>query len=93
MRSSCVFPPLGEGFQVTRPVSVALGDGHPISSVSPMGRADARSRGNERPEGVRVVFHVNLYKVEPSESALVRNLLAKNDERSSRPYERSPIRP
>jgi len=43
-----------------------------------MRSAEARSAGIDRPEGVARSFHVSLYKVEPSQSVLACNLLAKN---------------
>lgn len=48
-----------------------------------MGRADARSAEIDRPAGVGRSFQVSLYKVEPSEAVLARNLLAKDDARAA----------
>lgn len=48
-----------------------------------MGRADARSAKIDRPAGVTRSFQVSLYKVEPSEAVLARNLLAKDDVRAA----------
>ena len=48
-----------------------------------MGRAEARSAGIRRPDGVARSFHVSLYKVEPTKSVFARNLLAKDDCRSA----------
>ena len=45
-------------------------------------RADARSAGIGRPDGVALVFHVSVYKVEPSEAVLACNLLSNNDART-----------
>jgi hypothetical protein len=42
---------------------------------------DARSADIKRPAGVSRSFQVSLYKVEPSEASLTRNLLAKDDAR------------
>jgi hypothetical protein len=46
-------------------------------------RAEARRAGIDRPAGVRRIFQVSLYKVEPSEAVLCRNLLAKHNPRSA----------
>jgi hypothetical protein len=51
--------------------------------LSDVGRADARSAGIDRPDGVARSFHVSLYKVEPSEAVFARNLLAKDDWRAA----------
>jgi len=48
-----------------------------------MGRADARSAEINRPAGVARSFQVSLYKVEPTEAVLARNLLAKDDWRAA----------
>jgi hypothetical protein len=48
-----------------------------------MRRADARSAEIDRPAGVARSFQVSLYKVEPSEAVLARNLLAKDDGRAT----------
>jgi hypothetical protein len=48
-----------------------------------MGRADARSAEINRPAGVARSFQVSLYKVEPAEAVLARNLLAKDDWRAA----------
>lgn len=48
-----------------------------------MGRAEARSAGINRPAGVARSFQVSLYKVEPTEAVLARNLLAKDDWRAA----------
>jgi hypothetical protein len=47
----------------------------PLSDVR---RAEARSAKIERPAGVTRSFQISLNKVEPSESVLARNLLAKD---------------
>jgi hypothetical protein len=59
-------------------MACASGVGHPVSSVSDMRRADARSRKRDRPEGVTHAFQVILYKVDPSICVLARNLLSKD---------------
>jgi hypothetical protein len=43
-----------------------------------MRRTDARSAQIDRPAGVARTFQVSLYKVEPSEAVLTRNLLTKD---------------
>lgn len=48
-----------------------------------MGRAEARSAGINRPDGVTRSFQVRRYKVEPSEAVFARDLFAKNDVRSA----------
>lgn len=48
-----------------------------------MRRAEARSAGIDRPDGVSLSFQVSVYKVEPVEAVLRRNLLAKNDVRAA----------
>lgn len=53
----------------------------PPEPLSDMGRADARSAEIDRPAGVARSFQVSLYKVEPSEAVLARNLFAKDDAR------------
>lgn len=77
---SCVLP-----FQ-SRAAGVGLADaslGKPPEPLSDVGRADARSAEIDRPAGVIRSFQVSLYKVEPSEAVLTRNLLAKDDVRSA----------
>lgn len=59
--------------------SPAIGVGHPVRAVSDMGRADARSRKRDCPEGVTHGFQVSLYKVDPSVDSLARNLFSKDD--------------
>lgn len=58
-----------------------------------MRRADARSALIERPDGVSLAFQVSVYKVEPSEAVLARNLLAKDDARAALSDEMEPVRP
>jgi hypothetical protein len=48
-----------------------------------MGRPEARSRGNDRPDGVTCSFQVSLNKIEPSVSVLARNLFAKDCDRAA----------
>lgn len=60
-----------------------LVSGDPIDSVSPVWRAEARSRGNDRPDGVAHTFQVRLNKVEPSEPVVGSNLFAKANARSA----------
>ena len=58
-----------------------------------MGRADARSAGIDSSEGVALSFHFSVYKVEPSEAVLARNLLANDDCRAALADEPSELRP
>jgi hypothetical protein len=60
-------------------VSVDLGVGHPIKSVSDVRRTDARRRERDRPEGVTHGFHVSVYKVDPRVCVLACNLLSNDD--------------
>jgi len=55
-----------------------VGVGQPIQSLSEVRRAEPRSAGIGRPDGVSLVFQVSRYKVEPFEAASVRNLFAKH---------------
>ena len=64
-------------------IACASGVGHPIQSLSDVRRAEARSAGIDRPEGVTRAFHVIRYKVEPTEAVLARNLFAKHDWRTA----------
>jgi hypothetical protein len=48
-----------------------------------MRRAEARSAGIDRPDGVVRSFQVSVYKVEPTEAVLACNLLAKDDVRAA----------
>lgn len=69
------------------PASIVLGVGQPLhdepESLPDMRRADARSAEIDRCEGVARSFHVSVYKVEPSEAVLARNLLTKDDWRAA----------
>jgi hypothetical protein len=71
----CDGPPFGP--------SCAHGVGHPISPVSDLGRADARSRENRRPEGVSMPFQVSRHKVEPSPASRAFNLFSKDKVRAT----------
>jgi hypothetical protein len=77
--------------------SVARGVFHgfrnPPEPLSDMGRADARSAEINRPAGVARSFQVSLYKVEPTEAVLARNLLAKDDWRAALADEMEPAGP
>jgi hypothetical protein len=56
-------------------------------------RTEARSRGNDRPDGVTHAFQISVNKVEPSSAVLSRNLLPKNDRRFADADEVEPRRP
>jgi hypothetical protein len=75
----------------------AIGVGQPLSDpplpLPDMGRADARSAEINRPAGVARSFQVSLYKVEPAEAVLTRNLLAKDDWRAALSDEMMPSGP
>jgi len=62
--------------------SLALGVTHgasgPVEALSDVRRAEARSAGIDRPDGVVRSFQVSVYKVEPTEAVLACNLLAKD---------------
>ena len=62
--------------------STALGVGHPVHSLTDVRRTEARSAGINRPAGVALSFQVSVYKVDPVESVLARNLLAKDNDRA-----------
>jgi hypothetical protein len=61
--------------------SALVGVGHPVQPLADVRRTDARSAEIRRPEGVARSFQVSVYKVEPSESVLARNLLTHDDAR------------
>jgi hypothetical protein len=63
--------------------SITVGVGHPVNAMPDDGRAEARSRGSTRPEGVTDPFHVSLYKVDPSTSVCTLNLFAKDKLRAA----------
>jgi hypothetical protein len=63
--------------------SIDFGVGHPISPVSDLGCADARSRENRRPEGVTASFQVSRHKVEPSPASRAFNLFSKDKVRAT----------
>jgi hypothetical protein len=65
--------------EVPAPVELWFGVGHPVKPLSDVCRARARSAQIGRPEGVALIFHISVNKVEPSQSVLARNLFAKND--------------
>jgi hypothetical protein len=62
---------------------VGVGQGCPVEPLSDVRRAEARSAGIDRPDGVVRSFQVSVYKVEPSEAVLACNLLAKDDVRAA----------
>jgi hypothetical protein len=68
-------------------VSCACGVVQPFSNppepLSDVRRPDARSAQINRPAGVARSFQVSVYKVEPTEAVLARNLLAKDDWRAA----------
>lgn len=68
-------------------VSCACGVVQPFSNppepLSDVRRPDARSAEINRPAGVARSFQVSVYKVEPTEAVLARNLLAKDDWRAA----------
>lgn len=64
-----------------------LAVGHPMQPLPDMRRADARRAEIESPAGVALCFQVSVYKVEPSQAVLARNLLAKADAWLSDAYE------
>lgn len=61
--------------------------------MSPVRRADARSRHNGRPDGVTATFQVSVNSVEPRESSRATNLLANDDRRAALSDEPEPRRP
>jgi hypothetical protein len=62
---------------------VGVGQGCPVETLSDVRRAEARSAGINRPDGVVRSFQVSVYKVEPTEAVLACNLLAKDDVRAA----------
>jgi len=62
----------------------ALGVGQPVQSLADVVRADARSAGIKRPEGVVRSLQVILNKIEPSESVFARHLFANDCPRVER---------
>ena len=79
-------PPLGV-FGVGQPLS------HKKQSLPDMRRTDARSAKIGRPNGVTLVFHFSVYKVEPAEASFACNLFAKDDWRAALADEIVPCRP
>ena len=77
--------------------SLADGVTHPFSnkeqSLTDVRRTDARSAKIGRPDGVTLVFHFSVYKVEPTEASLACNLFAKDDWRAALADEIVPGRP
>ena len=67
--------------------------GHEEKSLPDVRGAEARSAEIKRREGVALVLHVRLNKVEPSESVFARNLLSKDHARAALADEREPCRP
>ena len=65
----------------------------PVEPLADVGRAEARSAEIDSPAGVTRSFQVSLYKVEPVEAVLARNLLAKDDRRAALLDEEMPCRP
>lgn len=82
------FPVALASFAICEPVEFpTVGVGQPLSGepepLPDVRRAEARRAGIDRPAGVIRSFQVSLYKVEPSEAVLARNLLAKDDWRAA----------
>jgi hypothetical protein len=59
----------------------AIGVGHEEQSVAAVRRPDARSRKNDRPDGVAHGFQVSVNKAEPREARASTNLFPKDDVR------------
>jgi hypothetical protein len=51
--------------------------------MSDLGRPDARSRENCRPEGIAMSFQVSRHKVEPSHASRAFNLFSKDEVRAA----------
>jgi hypothetical protein len=64
-----------------------------VQSLPDVRRPEARSAEIKSPDGVARSFHVSVNKLDPSESVLARNLLAKDDARSALFDEVKPRRP
>jgi hypothetical protein len=64
-------------------LGVTRGASGPPQPLSDVRRAEARSAGIDRPDGVVRSFQVSVYKVEPTEAVLARNLFAKDDVRAA----------
>lgn len=75
------------------PVSAVWGVGHEPRSVPTVRGTDARSRHNDRPEGIATRFQVSLYKVEPHSRTRARNLFSKHDARLALLDEMEPCGP
>jgi hypothetical protein len=80
--------PLGQSVE-----SNTCGVGHPIQSLPDVRRADARSAGIDRPDGVILAFQVSANMVEPSKCVTACNLLAKDNDRAALADEFEPRRP
>ena len=78
---------------VERPPFGVHGVGHPVKPLPDVGASEARRAGIDRPRGVRILFQVSEYKVEPSKAVFACNLLAKDNERAALADEPEPIRP
>ena len=59
------------------------GVGHPVNAVTGVRRTVARSRGNNRPDGVTNSFQVSTNSVEPSVAVRRANLLANDRDRAT----------
>jgi hypothetical protein len=70
-----------------------IGVGHEVNPVSPVRRAEARSREYHRPDGVSQRLQVIVNKVEPRLRVSGRNLLTKDRCRSALADEMEPCRP
>jgi hypothetical protein len=81
----CFFPstvrPVASLFSIgiDRPPEGVFGVGHPVQSLSEVGRADAVCAEYGRPEGVAFAFHVSRHKIEPAVPNRCFNLLSKHD--------------
>jgi hypothetical protein len=69
------------------------GVGHEVESLPDVRRADARSAGIRRPDGVTRSLQVSRNKVEPREARAARNLFAKHDVRAALADEPEPVGP
>jgi len=74
-------------------LSLAIGRGNEVKPLGNLRSAEARSTGIDRPDGVSLCFQVSANKVEPSESVLACNLLAKHNVRSLLADEPEEVRP
>jgi len=67
--------------------------GCPVLPFADLRRTEACSRGNDRPDGVVVCFHVSRNKVEPSRAVLTRDLFSKEFCRTALADEMVPVGP